>query len=1101
MKTKTRILRGFGAVAALLCALCIGLNIIASSADYKGMVDTFLGGTSAKGGSSETYAYRSDYNNLTELLTERVRIAEQLGEEGCVLLKNENAALPLRQNGESGELKVTVLGNRPYTYKSDGTLRDTDLTFYGGKTGSRIFSQTITTLNADGDEVKIKTPVTLEDALSAENITMNPSMKSFYSSKAYSPLPGGTERGDGAGAPYAIEEPAVALSDVQNYTQYSDACIVVIGRTSGEGRDYLPGSYGVKKGSSQKSAIGLSTEELQLITVANEIAPGKVIVLVNSAVAMEIDELKNDARVNSVLWIGIPGSFGLSGVARVLSGTASPSGHLTDTYAVAASNAPAARNFGDRDPDGNAQFAWSNGNYKQPYNGHYVVMAEDIYTGYYYYETRYNDAVLGQSNASSAAGASNGNSQWVYEDEVTYPFGYGLSYTQFEQKLSPTVVYDEADKTLNFTAEVTNKGAVAGKSVVQLYVQTPYTPYDVGRVEKSAIQLITFEKTDVLQPEETVTVELKADIKYFASYDKTVSHDGVTGGYILEDGDYYFAIGNGAHEALNNILHNCLNVPETDLYLEEGSAINADGTAVWDIATAPDISFDSNGVNSAYLSKSANETVIGNQMENSDYNYFNAGVVTYLTRSDWEGTFPKSYTQLATTAEMDHYLKDNAVVYTVSAAGSKPDYVRFDVDHTEDYDEETGEPLENTDIASYKGKAYEDESWDYLLQQIYYEEAWKFAPYGGSSCKAFKSVNAPEVWQIDGPNGNINYGYSDHAPSSGEMAVSKSEDNAGYKSCDMPCAPMIAATFNKELLEEEGEIFGEDCLWTRNPIMWAPGMNLHRTQFNSRNHEYYSEDPILTNKLGVAFVRGGLRKGALLSAKHFAFNTQESYREGLTQFFEEQSGREMELRAFQGLCEDVNFTSDSGNRLDALGLMTSFSRVGVCGVNAHEGLMKNILRKEWGFKGLSSTDMVSDVGFFNPIDAVVNNVTFMASGGASGWLEKPHWSGYNNKGSIKNDPTMMTALYDNMHYYMYSIANSSALNGMAPGDVITETMSWWQYALIGVGAGTGGIALILLGLGFFFEFRKKPKKIKEEEAEQGTEETNGEVAENAEQSS
>lgn len=1068
MKLKTKIFRGLGVVFALTAAVCLGSNAVASSADYKGMVDSMLGGASAQGSSSETYAFTSDYENLQSMLTERVRIAEQFGEEGCVLLKNDGNVLPLRGVNDDTRLNVTVLGNRPYTYQSNGVLRDTRLTFYGGITGSRIYEQTITT-----DNGVISSPVTLETALGNENIVINPCMKEFYSSKEFSPLPAGSEAADSAGGAYSIDEPLVTVSDVKNQSDYNDCCFVVIGRTSGEGRDYLPGSSGVKSGGTQKSAIGLSDEERKLVEVANEISPGKVVVLINSAVTMEIDELKNDSRVNSILWIGLPGAYGLNGVARVISGKVSPSGHLTDTYAVSASLAPAALNFGDGDPDGNAKYTWSNGSYTKASNGHYVVMAEGIYTGYYYYETRYNDAVLSQGNASSATGAVKGASKWRYEDEVSYSFGYGMSYSSFEQKIIPdSFVYNEDEKSVTLMATVKNTGSMAAKDVVQLYVQTPYTEYDVRNgVEKSAINLVAFAKTRILEPEETDTLTLTVDLKYVASYDKTVSHDGVKGGYILEKGDYYFALGNGAHEALNNVLSSRLETGKENLYLEDGSVINDEGVYVWDIEE--DISgFDGAGVNSAYFARSENGTLIQNQMEDADYNYFNTNIkVTYLSRSDWENTFPISYTGLSTVQAMDKYLKENASVYEFGSSGTLADNVKFDVDHMEEYDDDTGVPLENTDIASYKGKAFDDESWDYLLQQISFEEAWRFAPLGGTKCEMFKTVNAPEVWQIDGPNGNVNRGYGALAPASGTMAVSKSDPNANYKSCDMPCAPMIAATFNGELLESEGKIFAEDNLWSRNPIMWAPGMNLHRTQFNSRNHEYYSEDPMLTNILGTAFVRGGLEKGAILSAKHFAFNTQESYREGLCQFFEEQSGREMELRAFQGLSEDINYVNTSGNRLDALGLMSSFSRAGVCGVNAHTGMMKNILRGEWGFKGLISTDMVSRTGFFNPQDSVVNNVTFMATSSGESFLASGDWASYNNKQLVKSDPTMMTALYENMHYYMYAIANSSALNGFAPGDVVQDSMSWWQIALISVGIVMLVVAVAVLGLGIFIELR------------------------------
>ncbi len=1092
MKISTKIFRGFATFAAFLCALIWGAYGIATSPSYKPKVDEFLGGVSAKVGSSETYSYMSEYDSITDMLTERVRIAEQLAEEGCVLLKNDGA-LPIKANADNGK-RVTVLGNRPYTYKSDGSLRDTRLTFYGGITGSVIYEQSVTIKDGSGTK-RIDSPVTLETALTAENIAINPAMKRFYSSKNYSPFPEGSEAADSAGGAYSINEPEVNLLDTGDYADYDDACIVVIGRTSGEGRDYLPGKSGVKAGSTQKSAIGLSDEERKLIEVADSISHGNVIVLINSAVAMEIDELKNDERVNSVLWIGLPGSYGLGGVARVIVGKSAPSGKLTDTYAVNASNAPAARNFGDGDPDGVDKFAWKDGKYTAPSNGHYVVMAEGIYTGYYYYETRYNDAVLDaaniagrkNSNAASSVGAVDGASRWDYGDEVTYPFGYGLSYTTFEQEIvENSFVYNDVDETVSLRVKVTNTGDVAGKEVVTLYVQMPYTDYDRAHgVEKSAIQLVAFEKTGVIQPQAQTTVELTASLKYFATYDKTYVHDGVTGGYILEDGTHYFAIGNGAHEALNNILAVGQGVDESLLYIEEGSSINESGVFVWDIAdqkigttNLKAFPFDSYGVNGETLAKSANGTVIGNQMADADYNYFKKDTIKYLSRSDWAGTYPRSYTRLESTPAMDKYLAYNASVYDFGQVGETPDYVIFGVDHTDEEDENTGVPLENTDIASYKGKAYDDESWDYLLQQITFDEAWQFAPLGGTKCEAFRSVNAPEVWQIDGPNGNVNRGYSTLAPDRGVMAVSESDPNAGYRSADMPCAPVVAATFNKQLLEEEGEIFGEDTLWSRNPIMWAPGMNLHRTQFNSRNHEYYSEDPMLTNLLGSAFVTGGLKKGAILSAKHFAFNTQESYREGLVQFFDEQTGREMELRAFQGLSEDIEYINTSGNTLGALGLMSSFSRVGVCGVNAHTGLMKNILRGEWGFKGLISTDMVSRTGFFNPQDSVVNNVTFMATSSGETFLEHPDWASYKNKQLVKSCPELMTALYENMHYYMYSIANSSALNGYAPGDTVTETVSPWQHALVALIATTGGLAIVLAALAVVFELvikkRKKP---------------------------
>lgn len=1037
----------------------VGATSISTVTSYKAMINSFLGGSSAQAGSSEAYAFTSEYENTTQMLTERRRIAEQLSEEGSVLLKNQNDALPLwGANDTASQKKVTVLGSRAYTYDSNGNLRDTDpsgsISFYGGITGSRIYEDKVTTESGELD-----LPVTLEAAFAAENIVINPSMVSFYSNKNFPSKPSGSEASGEAGVgstAFSINEPAVTLSDVRDYQQYSDACFVVIGRASGEGRDYNPGARGITGTDGAKSALDLSNEERGLIDVAKQISD-KVIVLINSAVPMEIDWLKDNADVDSVLWIGLPGSYGMNGVARLISGKASPSGHLPDIYATDASASPAAQNFGRGDQDNpNANFTWSNpGDYIHAYDNHYVVLAEGIYTGYYYYETRYADSVLGQGNATSAKGAGyySASQGWKYENEVSYSFGYGLSYTTFSQTILPeTFVADYENKTVSVDVQVQNTGDYAAKSVVQLYVQLPYTQYDKTHgVEKSAVQLVAIAKTDVLEPySDPVTVTLSVDMKYLASYDEGYQHDGVTGGYILENAEYGFSVGNGAHEALNNILA-AQGVEESKLYSEENA--EPDGSAY--IGWTPDgssVAFDADGVNASFLAVSADGTLIQNQLQNADYNYFKEGAVTYLSRSDWDGTFPERYTSLERTDSMNDYLGSNVYKW-----GSGSSDVEFDVDHSFEYDE-NGEPLENMSVAEMKLASYNDERWDYLLSQISIEEAWYFSPDGGSRCRAFESVNAPEVWQIDGPNGSINRTLGERAPSSGTMAIPKSDPNYSYKTSDMCCQPVTAATFNLELIREQGEIYGEDVLWNRSPIMWAPGLNLHRTPFNSRNHEYYSEDPMLTNLCGVAFVGGGLEKGAILAAKHFAFNTQETYREGLAQFFNEQAGRETELRAFQGIVEDINYENANGNKVNALGLMSSFSRVGVCDGNSHTGMMKNILRGEWGFKGLISTDYVSGTYYFNPRDSVINNVTFMAYGS---YNSANDWKDY-NKNSVSRDPEMMQAVYDNMHYYMYAIANSSALNGIdAETKVVADVKAWWQTALEWL---TGVFAVVGVGL-------------------------------------
>lgn len=1084
MFKKRRVFRGLSVVLALLCALFFCAEMVAtSSSDYKSMVDGIFGETGAVAGSADSYTFKSQYETTTEMLTRRAEIATQLAEEGSVLLKN-NGALPLK-NGTDEEVKVTMLGSRAYTYKSNGSLRDTSngkiYSFYAGITGSHIMERQTVTLESG----KLDLPVTPEYAFNNAGIKVNPSGVKVYSNLPFPNYVSGSEANGSQGAPYEVNEPAVTKEDFEGVDEYNDACLVVIGRSSGEGREYFPGSFGVAdKTDGSKSALNLSDDERNLIREANRISD-KVIVLINSSVPMEIDELKLDeskpetdpanelaSKTDAVLWIGMPGVYGMLGVANVLSGKASPSGHLSNIYAVDASASPAAQNFGVTTPTGVGSYTWSNpGYYTYADNNHYVVLAEGLYTGYYYYETRYMDAVEGNGNADSTIGAGRNKTDehWRYENEVSYSFGYGLSYTTFTQEIvEDSFIYNKEDDTVSVQVKVTNTGNYPAKDVVQLYAHSPYTDYDKAHgVEKAGIQLLNFGKTDVLYPvaqadgEEkpnSQTLTITADLKYLASYDKTASHDGKTGGYILEDADYYFAIGNGAHEAVNNVLVKKDATNETKIYKDHGVAADGDKAWKWNPAQETELTSKSRGafaggINATLFSSGVDGYLVENQLTDADYNYFKPNTITYLTRKDWAGTFPTSYVSLEVMDGMRKYLGTNANnggrVYEFTSGGSSG--ITFGVDHSVDEDE-NGEPLKNMTIAEMKGVAYDDANWDYLLEQITFDEAWQFSPYGGTYCEAFASVNAPMVWQIDGPSGNVTARLGDRSPSSGYLGVSGSDPNENYRATDMPCEPMVAATFNQELLEEQGEIYGEESLWSRSAIMWAPGMNLHRTPFNSRNHEYYSEDPMLTNLCGTAFVRGGLSKGIILSAKHFAFNTQESYREGLTQFMEEQSARELELRGFQGVTQDVNFVNDKGNVVQGLGFMTSFSRIGVCGVNAHTGLMKNLLRGEWGYKGLISTDMVVEGRFFNPQDSVINNVTFMATSNGANLLKNFWNTEYNDKTKVRNDPNLCKALYENMHYYMYAIANSNALNGYS-ADTVVEVgkMSNWEKMLIGLG--------------------------------------------------
>ena len=416
-----------------------------------------------------------------------------------------------------------------------------------------------------------------------------------------------------------------------SFSEYNDAAIVVIGRPSSEAGDFFPGTNGMAEDEGASNILGLTTNEREVIAAAKENFD-KVIVLINSSSAMEIEELKQDDGVDSILWVGQPGNYGFLGVADVLTGTVSPSGHLADIYAVDSTSSPAMQNFGVIPYSNQESVDLGRLTYIDYRAGWYLVEAEGIYTGYKYYETRYADVVNGLGNAASQTGSSN-DTAWNYSDEVSYTFGYGLSYTTFNQTLGEVTLNDE-DHTATIMVTVENTGSMAGKSVVQLYAQSPYTEYDKqNKVEKSAVQLLGFEKTKELQPGESEEITVVVDLQYLASYDYSNAKT-----YIMDDGDYYFAIGNDAHDALNNILA-AQGKSASDGMDYAGDAAK---TYTWHQDT-----FD----NETYsVSKAGVE--ISNQLNNADLNYYLPDTVTYLSRNDWEATWPLHYSDIEASEEM-----------------------------------------------------------------------------------------------------------------------------------------------------------------------------------------------------------------------------------------------------------------------------------------------------------------------------------------------------------------------------------------------------------------------------------------------------------------
>lgn len=1016
MSRKRNLWRGLTTLTASLLTVSVAAGPVVDS--YRTDIDKFLGTKSSAMVTDSTdedmYTYKSDYSSTTELLDSIEDLGERMSEEGTVLLKNENNALPLSKDETQ---KLSLLGFSSY-YPVQGGDMGSSLNENKGTDADTV--DFVEALNAKGfgiNEDLQKLYKSLEADFKTE-VNMWGNIMEYYHITA--PATDGV---------FASKEPSQEKMDSVD-DKWKDSMddynvmLVTIGRSSTENGTYLPGVDGVDASQdlNQTDPLGLSDDERDLINAAVEAKEnngGKVIVMLNNANAMEIDEIKNNDGVDAIMEIGFPGGYGFYGVADILSGEANPSGHLTDTYAVTNANSPAAQNFGN--------YEWTNADPSVNINAE-EVEAEDIYTGYKYYETRYADTVLGQGNADATVGSSTGKA-WNYDDEVSYPFGYGLSYTTFEQTLK-SVDVDLANRTVTAEVDVKNTGDVAGKDVVQLYTSVPYTDYDVeNKVEKSAVQLLDYEKTDMIEPGESQTVTITADAQDMASWDSSCENEaGTTGNWILDNGTYYFTVGNGAHEAVNNVLA----AQDQDV---EG---NKDNVQTWELGD-----FDSSS-----FAVTLNGTPVENQLQDADLNNWLEDTVTYLSRNDWEGTWPETYKDLTATDEMISTMADD---YSDIEANGDPSSVTFGADN-------------GMTLANMKGvEDITDERWSTLMDQLTLEECLIRTGLGGTSTKVIESITSPEAIQNDGPNGFNSYPlgqYANSDASTGDPCVIAEDDpNRDYKMGVMANETVIGQTFSKQLAAEWGKAVGNYSLWANTAIWWGVGTNLHRTPYNARNHEYFSEDAVLTAGQGAAIIKAGHDYGVLIAPKHLAFNDTEINRTGIAEFMTEQAARENELRGTQSCIEDAN----------ALAVMTTYNRVGCVTSNAHTGLLLNILHKEWGFKGLMSEDFIQDPAYTKIRMAVHNGVTMTCNTGdntmAAVEAVWPYWSVENASQSEE----FLTDLKQAMLYQNYALANSNAMDGMSTSTHIEKLNTWYDNLITGLRIGFGVLtvlcaAMYLLGL-------------------------------------
>ncbi len=1030
----------FRGLSALFAFLLVLTNFGTSVAmDYAGTINSYLGINTTviedTGETVDSLYYpsglssedRSDIDAINELEAEVVDENILTTEEGSVLLQNENDALPLAEGSN-----ITLLGSSTVNVHYARNGGDMQFTNPDQAFGSKTYTEW-----AEGeyeDYVPLASYVDTMATVYNVNMTL---VDAYTASQDQYPGQGVSVNRE-TGEVTDAEAPASFYTDdlTATFSDYGDAAVLIFTRVGDEDGD-LSQSGGVD-GISQ---LALQPNEIELLEMVKSYKDAgvfdKVIVLINSSNAMELGKLK-DYGVDATLWIGAPGTSGMTGVVNVLCGKVSPSGKSSDTYATDSLSAPANMNAVDNTG------TWENAQeildyvgytgHEADYSGEknftdYIVEAEDIYIGYKYYETRYEDCILDQGNANSTAGTYASTGGWNYNEEVTYPFGYGLSYTTFEQSLGD-VSYNEETDSYEVEVTVTNTGdTYSGRSVVEVYAQTPYGEYEKENgVEKSAVDLAGFAKTSELAPGESETVTVDVEQYLLASFDTNG-----TGTYILSAGDYYFAVGDDAHDALNNILAAKGAEGMTDV-LGNPTSGNSAKVYTFNQSTMDDETYA--------VSRADGTTEVTNQLADADLNYWlGDGTVTYLTRSDWEGTYPISYKDVPLTAT-EEMMKELAGEY------EKPEeYADLSTD-----DFTQGEDNGISFIMMRDVDFDDDEAWNEFLDQFTTEELLALLNAG---TEEIEDLGIPAVSQLDD---NI-----------GGMSAFTALDGMGGQF--WACEVLTASTFNTERFEERGRLIGLEMSFCGANECWYGGGNIHRTQFNGRLQQYYSEDGTLAYYVGEYEALGMQSVGVAYGIKHFAGNDQETSRESAATFFKEQGFRESELRSFEGAFVEGG----------ALAVMGGFNRVGLTFCNYSYPLFTNILRGEWGFQGHVTTDAVAGGMYKQNWGSSLTAGTDYYCFNAMLSMMSDNPDALAGIGALldEGDGYVLMKLRDAVKHTINTWTHSWSANGLSATTKITTITPWWQYVLYGaiVVFAVGAVVFFIL----FLVFTRKKTVKKEEE--------------------
>ena len=841
-------------------------------------------------------------------------LAKDIQRESVTMLQNADGTLPLKSD------KVNVFG-----WASTNPV-------YGG-TGSGSMS-------ADNPTTS------LLDGISSAGLKTNKELSDFYTKyRADRPKVEMFAQDWTLPEPTADKYTSKLMDDAK---QFSDTAVVVIGRVGGEGAD-LPKDMKAKdityhdndKANPDfkqgQSFLELSKPESDMIAKVTS-SFDKVVLVYNGANTFNLNFVGQYPQIKSVLWCPPPGQAGFTALGEVLKGKVNPSGKTSDTFVRDLTKTPTYNNFGS--------FTYTNmDDHKATFTGFtgkpetstptFVDYNEGIYVGYRFWETAAKEGLIN------------------YDQMVQYPFGYGLSYTTFSQKMGPI---HHADGKISFDVTVTNTGAKAGRDTVQTYFEPPYTN---GGIEKASANLVSFKKTNILDPGKSQTIPVSFKDEDMASYDADHAK-----AYVLDQGDYGISIRSDSHRPIQS---DTVNIAQT-------------------------ITYDKNNP------RSVDKVAATNRFDDAK------GTVTYLSRANHFANY-----QDAVAAPKSTELPEEAKAHFYNNSNYDPK--KFDNDS--DKMPTTG-AKNNVRLYQLRDKKYDDPMWDKLLDQLNVKDMDSLIAMSGYGTQAVKGIGKIELTDADGP-----------------AALNNNFTKVG--SLGFPSSTSLACTWNPGLATRYGEMIGTMAHDMDVSGWYAPAFNIHRSAFSGRNFEYFSEDPQINAVMGSNEVAAARSKGVYSFMKHFAMNDQETNRTNmLATWANEQTIREIYLKPFQAAVVKGG----------AQAAMSSFNYIGTTYVAAYAPLMQDVLRGEWGFRGMVLTDYFGVYGYQNADQLIRNgNDAMLATTEVTNHVKD-------------KSATSVKAMRQASHNILYTVVHGYKY---ANGDPKVQTPAW-QIALY--------VALVVLALIF-----------------------------------